>query len=355
MSDASTTLQKVAAEFVGIFVLVFFGCGTAVMSGGDYVATGLAFGLAVLVMAYAVGRITGGHFNPAVTIGAVLGGRLPWSQVGVYIGAQLVGAIAAGLSLFILLQGFEGFDAEGNMGQNAFGDASANGYAWWAAFLLETLMTLIFVWVILFVTDTRNEHPAHGSAGHRPGADDDPLRIHRGHRHLGEPGPLDRRRPLRRTRRNRPALVVHHRADPGRRAGGPELPAPVRARRPTRCGLRPVVPPGSRRRSRVRRPRPVPAGVEPGRRPASAAATAVAVRPVPTGVEPGPAAPPAAPHRSRRRPLRRRHRLRRPNPRPSPSRHRPPSPRQVRRRSRPGPRTTAPTRPRSAHPASNQR
>ena len=160
MSDASTTLQKAAAEFIGIFVLVFFGCGTAVMSGGDYVATGLAFGLAVLVMAYAVGRITGGHFNPAVTVGAVLGGRLPWSQVGIYIGAQLVGAIAGGLSLFILLQGFEGFDAEGNMGQNAFGDASANGYAWWAAFLLETLMTLIFVWVILFVTDTRNEHPA---------------------------------------------------------------------------------------------------------------------------------------------------------------------------------------------------
>ena len=116
MSDASTTLQKGAAEFVGIFVLVFFGCGTAVMSGGNYVATGLAFGLAVLVMAYAVGRITGGHFNPAVTIGAVLGGRLPWSQVGVYIGAQLVGAIAAGLSLFILLQGLRGLRRRGQHG-----------------------------------------------------------------------------------------------------------------------------------------------------------------------------------------------------------------------------------------------
>ena len=124
MSDAPTTLQKIAAEVIGTFVLVFFGCGTAVMSGGDYVATGLAFGLAVLVMAYAVGRVSGGHFNPAV-VGAALGGRLPWSRSGIYVGAQLVGAIAAGLSLFILLQGFEGFDAEGNMGQNSFGDRAA--------------------------------------------------------------------------------------------------------------------------------------------------------------------------------------------------------------------------------------
>jgi aquaporin Z len=159
VSAAPTTTQKVAAEVIGTFVLVFFGCGTAIMSGGDYVATGLAFGLAVLVMAYAVGRITGGHFNPAVTLGAALGGRLSWSQVGVYIGSQIVGAIAAGLALFILLQGFEGFDAEGNMGQNSFGD-EGSGYAWWAAFLLETLLTLIFVLVILAVTDIRNEHPS---------------------------------------------------------------------------------------------------------------------------------------------------------------------------------------------------
>ncbi len=159
VSAAPTTVQKVAAEVIGTFVLVFFGCGTALMSGGDYVAIGLAFGLTVLVMAYAVGRISGGHFNPAVTIGAVLGGRLPWSQSGVYIGSQIVGAIGAGLSLFILMQGFEGFDADGNMAQNSFGDAGS-GYAWWAAFLLEALMTLVFVLVILAVTDVRNEHPS---------------------------------------------------------------------------------------------------------------------------------------------------------------------------------------------------
>ncbi len=154
-----TTGHKVAAEIIGMFVLVFFGCGTALMSGGNYVATGMAFGLTVLVMVYAVGRISGGHFNPAVTLGAAIGGRLAWSQVLVYMGAQLFGALLAGASLFTLMHGFEDFDAKGNMAQNSFGD-DGTGYAWWAALLLELLMTMIFVWVILAVTDTRNEHPA---------------------------------------------------------------------------------------------------------------------------------------------------------------------------------------------------
>lgn len=159
MSDEPAGIQTVSAEVLGTFVLVFFGCGTAVISGGDYVATGFAFGLTVLVMAYAVGRISGGHFNPAVTIGAAIGGRLSWLQVPTYVAAQLVGAVAAGLSLFILFHGFEGYQAEGNMGQNSFGDAGS-GYAWWAAFLLEALMTMIFIMVILALTDGRQQHPA---------------------------------------------------------------------------------------------------------------------------------------------------------------------------------------------------
>ena len=129
------------------------------MSGGDYVATALAFGLTVLVMAYAVGRVSGAHFNPAISLGAAVGGRIAWRQVPVYIGAQLAGALAAGLCLFMLMHGFPGFDATGNMAQNSFGDAGS-GYAWWAAFLLEMLMTAVFLWVILAVTDVRNEHPA---------------------------------------------------------------------------------------------------------------------------------------------------------------------------------------------------
>jgi MIP family channel proteins len=156
IEDTPTTGQKFTAEVLGTFVLVFFGCGAAVYSGGDLVATALTFGLTVLVMAYAFGRISGGHFNPAVTLGAVLGGRLPWNQVGIYMAAQLLGALLAGAVLFGLGHGFEGFVAEGNMGQNFFGD-QGSGFAWWAALLLEVLLTAVFVWVILAVTDARNE------------------------------------------------------------------------------------------------------------------------------------------------------------------------------------------------------
>ena len=155
-TDTPTTGQKFTAEALGTFVLVFFGCGAALRSGGDYVTTGLTFGLTVVVMAYAVGRISGGHFNPAVTLGAVLGGRLPWNQVGIYLAAQLLGGLIAGAVLFGLNHGFEGFSGEGNMGQNFFGD-QGTGFAWWAALLLETLCTAIFLWVILAVTDERNE------------------------------------------------------------------------------------------------------------------------------------------------------------------------------------------------------
>jgi aquaporin Z len=164
MAESSTTVHRVSAEVLGTFVLVFFGCGTALMTtqsegSTNYVATALAFGITVLAMAYAVGRVSGGHFNPAVTLGAAVGGRIAWRQVPVYIGAQLIGALAAGLCLFVLMHGFPGFDATGNMAQNSFGDAGS-GYAWWAALLLELLMTAVFLWVILAVTDVRNEHPA---------------------------------------------------------------------------------------------------------------------------------------------------------------------------------------------------
>ena len=154
--DAPTTGQKVAAEVLGTFVLVFAGVGAALMSGGDYAVTGLAFGLAVVVMSYAVGRVSGGHFNPAVTVGAALGGRLPWRVTPVYVGAQLAGGLLAGLALFTLMHGFYGFSAEGGLGANSYGD-QGSGYDWWAAFLLEMLLTAVFVWVVLAVTDARNE------------------------------------------------------------------------------------------------------------------------------------------------------------------------------------------------------
>jgi aquaporin Z len=158
LTQTPTTGQKVAAEVIGTFVLVFFGCSAAILSH-DYVAIALAFGLTVLVGAYAFGRVSGAHFNPAVTVGAAIGGRLAWRQTPVYIASQLVGALLAGLTLFLLVHGFEDYDvSRDGLGQNFFGHPG--GLAWWAALILETLMTAVFLWVILAVTDARNEHPA---------------------------------------------------------------------------------------------------------------------------------------------------------------------------------------------------
>ncbi|GEP35712.1 hypothetical protein NSZ01_34800 [Nocardioides szechwanensis] len=155
-----TTVQKFAAEVLGTFVLVLFGCGTFMFTDGDLVATCLAFGLAVLLMAYAVGRVSGGHFNPAVTLGAIIGGRLPWSQAGIYMGAQVLGGLLGGGMLLVLLLGVDTFDPfEESIGANGWGD-DGTGYALWAALLIELVLTAIFVFVILAVTDERNEHPA---------------------------------------------------------------------------------------------------------------------------------------------------------------------------------------------------
>ena len=158
-----TIQQRLGAELIGTFVLVFFGCGSVVYAGQTGATTtvttvGLTFGLAVMVMVYAFGRVSGAHFNPAVSVGAGVGGRMAWPQVGLYVVTQVVGAFVGALALFLLMHGYRGFVAKGSMGQNFFG--GLHGYAWWAAFLLELLLTTVFVMVILAVTDERNEHPA---------------------------------------------------------------------------------------------------------------------------------------------------------------------------------------------------
>lgn len=161
--EAPTIIQKVAAETLGTFVLVLFGCAAFITSEGDVVVTALTFGLTLMLMVYAFGRVSGGHFNPAVSLGAALGGRLPWKQAGIYAAAQLAGGILGAIVLLGLLFGFDGYDAfEGAMGQNFFGDQGIFGvpeYAWWAALLLELVLTAVFVLAILAVTDERNEHP----------------------------------------------------------------------------------------------------------------------------------------------------------------------------------------------------
>lgn len=161
--------QKLAAEAIGTFILVLFGCGAVVFSGifaaqqqnprdiAFVTTVGLSFGLAVVVGMYAFGRISGGHFNPAVSMGAAISGRLSWVTAGYYAIAQLVGAIVAAFALWVFAHGYDGYSSVHNgLGQNSFG--GQGGFGWWAAFLLELVMTAVFVYVILGTTDERNPY-----------------------------------------------------------------------------------------------------------------------------------------------------------------------------------------------------
>jgi aquaporin Z len=150
--------RRIAAEFFGTFWLVFGGCGSAIFAGGDigFYGIALAFGLTVLTMAYAVGHISGGHFNPAVTVGLAMGRRFDWKDVPAYVITQVAAAIVAAFGLFVIAHGVSGFDAsDSGFATNGYGDHSPGGYAWWAVLLTEVLLTAFFLYVILGVTDTR--------------------------------------------------------------------------------------------------------------------------------------------------------------------------------------------------------
>ncbi|HVK26887.1 MAG TPA: MIP family channel protein [Nocardioides sp.] len=150
-----TTTQKLLAEFLGTFVLVFIGCGAAVTTGADVAATGLAFGIAIVVMAYSFGRVSGGHFNPAVSVGAALAGRISWKDTGLYAAAQTAGALLGGLVLaFTILASDVGWEFGDPLGSNGFGDAGQVEIG--GALLIEIVLTFIFLLVILAVTDERN-------------------------------------------------------------------------------------------------------------------------------------------------------------------------------------------------------
>ncbi|MGO4255742.1 aquaporin Z [Marmoricola sp. RAF53] len=153
-----TMSKKAAAEFLGTFVLVFGGCGTAVLAGKGvgWQGVALAFGLTVVAMAYAVGHISGGHFNPAVTAGAAVSGRIAWKDTPVYFAAQLIGGIVAGAVLLVVANGLDGFSAkESGFASNGYGDRSPEGYSLLACLIIEVLLTAVFLWVILGVTDVR--------------------------------------------------------------------------------------------------------------------------------------------------------------------------------------------------------
>jgi len=150
------------AEFMGTAWLVFGGCGSAVLAaafpalGIGFTGVALAFGLTVLTMAYAVGHISGGHFNPAVTVGLWAGGRFPAREIGPYVVAQVLGAVAGAGVLFLIASGKPGFDAPGSgFAANGYGAHSPGGYSVVAGFLAEVVLTFIFVRVILGATDRR--------------------------------------------------------------------------------------------------------------------------------------------------------------------------------------------------------
>ena len=160
-------MNKLLAEFFGTFWLVFAGCGSAVLAaafpdaanslGIGLLGVSLAFGLTVLTMAYAVGHISGGHFNPAVTLGLVAGGRFQAKDALGYIVAQVLGGIAAGAVLYFIASGKAGFVA-GGFASNGYGDLSPGKYGLTAAFAIEVVMTAFFLFVIM--GSTHKDAPA---------------------------------------------------------------------------------------------------------------------------------------------------------------------------------------------------
>ncbi|HEV7203847.1 MAG TPA: aquaporin Z [Jatrophihabitans sp.] len=152
--------RRLGAEFLGTFVLVFVGCGAAILDAGnkgiDLLGVAFAFGIAVMVMIYAVGAISGGHFNPAVTVGLAVAKRFPWSDVVAYVITQVVAAIAASLVLLGVASGQDGFSAKASgFASNGYGDHSPAHYKLAAVLLVEVVLTAIFLYVIIGATDVR--------------------------------------------------------------------------------------------------------------------------------------------------------------------------------------------------------
>ena len=153
-------MKRMSAEFLGTFWLVFGGCGAAVLAatfpqtGIGFVGVALAFGLTLMTMAFAIGHISGCHLNPAVTVGLAVARRFPWDNVLAYIAVQVLGAVAASGILFVIASGKPGF-ATGSFAANGFAAHSPGGYSMESAILTETVLTFMFLIIILGATDKR--------------------------------------------------------------------------------------------------------------------------------------------------------------------------------------------------------
>jgi len=154
-------MNKLLAEFFGTFWLVLGGCGSAVLAstfpdvGIGLVGVSLAFGLTVVTMAYAVGHVSGGHFNPAVSVGLAVAGRFAAKDLAPYIAAQVLGGIVAGGVLFVIASGQAGFDVSAGFASNGYGEHSPGQYSLLASLVAEVVMTAMFLVVILGATDRR--------------------------------------------------------------------------------------------------------------------------------------------------------------------------------------------------------
>lgn len=154
-------VRKTVAECFGTFLLVFGGCGSAVLSaafphlGIGFFGVSFAFGLTVLTGAYAFGPVSGGHFNPAVSLGLAVAGRFAWRDLPAYVAAQVVGAIVAAATLYVIASGQTGFSLAGGFAANGYGDHSPGGYGLVAALLIEVVLTAFFLLIILGATEKR--------------------------------------------------------------------------------------------------------------------------------------------------------------------------------------------------------
>ena len=150
--------QKYFAEAIGTFWLTFAGCGSAVIAasfpqvGIGLVGVSLAFGLSVVTMAYAIGHVSGCHLNPAVTVGLAAGGRFPAAQIAPYVIAQVIGAVLASALLYVIASGTAGFDVSKGFASNGYGEHSPGHYGMVACFLMEVLMTMMFLFIIMGAT-----------------------------------------------------------------------------------------------------------------------------------------------------------------------------------------------------------
>ena len=171
MAASPSVVSKYAAELLGTFWLVFAGAGAAIFTakqiaqaedgsaiyqvGIGYLGVALAFGLTVVTMAYAVGHISGGHFNPAISLGAAVSGRLPWTDLPGYWISQVAGGLLAGAALLVIAKGKPGFSPVGHMAANGYGEHSPAHYSLTAVIIAEILLTAFFLIVVLGATDDR--------------------------------------------------------------------------------------------------------------------------------------------------------------------------------------------------------